>query len=562
MHSFYTYIFFYSHFSWSNTHEPGKYVFRVGAISPNETIAVPDQYNENEIEDEEESKTCAQSGPSVCHIQARCVDYQAGICCQCNDGYYGNGKSCIKNDVPLRVHGKLFGEINGIALNEITIQAYVVVADGRSYTALSQAPAALGSSLQFLNTLGGVIGWIFAKPSGNAKNGYQLTGSLFNHTADIFFPSTNDRVSIRQEFFGHDVFDQITLEAEIRGTIPIIGFDEKITVNEYDEQYSIVDPGVIRSQSTHVFNNKNSNLQYEQRISQTITFNTCRYAPVTEDGLASMTLKVTKNYLGYEERDNIVRYGMSNKIVSFGQEDPCVKGRTICGPNSACVVDRESFKCICNIGYTNIFQSGEETCIDIDECTAELHNCDTNADCFNYDGGFTCRCKQGYEGNGIICTYISGCNGKTCDNNARCIESYGENSRCVCNPNFTGNGEQCWPITDNTCYTLHDCSPNANCIYSSARQSYLCQCNVGYQGDGYNCEETYISTTQSNEADYNDTFVLPTCTEVSCVCLSGYSSYVDDRGNHLCRKDDGEIYPTNNEYNSSLSKFFLITLHI
>ncbi|XP_045494684.1 nidogen [Colias croceus] len=535
--------------SWSNVREPGKYVYRVGDILPNETIAVPDQYNENEIEILEESDTCAQSGPSVCHLQARCIDYPAGICCQCNDGFYGNGKSCIKNDVPLRVHGKLKGVLNNVNLNDVDVQAYVVVADGRSYTALSQAPSSLGSSLQLLSVFGGVVGWLFARPSGTAKNGYQLTGAQFNHTADIYFPETNDRVIIEQEYMGHDVFDQITLEADIRGTVPTIAKGSRLEVTEFEEQYTTVEAGLVHSVSTRTYINKLTGQQYLQRVSQTFSFNTCKFAPFSEEDKIPLTLKATKNYLGYEVRENIVRYGTSNKIALMGQEDPCIKGRSTCGPHSTCIPQDDKFSCVCQSGYTSVYTYDDTTaCVDIDECTAGTHNCDINADCFNLDGGFQCRCRERFEGNGVQCSLKLRCSARVCDPNAQCIENPAEEPFCLCNAGYTGDGERCWKAY------CTNCSPYAHCIFSEDTFSYNCQCNPGYIGNGEQCTgdvlivATVSETTEPNvpietttpmpsEADYNETYVLPDCNAFGCSCPPGYSSYKDDRDNDLCRID-------------------------
>ena len=41
---------------------------------------------------------------------------------------------------------------------------------------------------------------------------------------------------------------------------------------------------------------------------------------------------------------------------------------------------------------------------DLNECTTNLHNCDPNAICYNYIGGFGCRCNSGYAGNGRTCS--------------------------------------------------------------------------------------------------------------------------------------------------------------
>ena len=41
--------------------------------------------------------------------------------------------------------------------------------------------------------------------------------------------------------------------------------------------------------------------------------------------------------------------------------------------------------------------------LDIDECTANVHNCDPLAVCNNTVGSFHCTCMSGYEGNGTTC---------------------------------------------------------------------------------------------------------------------------------------------------------------
>lgn len=537
-------------------------MFRVGDIPQDGNIAVPDQYNPITKEAEYEFKNCIEGGPSVCHFQARCVDYQRGICCQCNEGFYGNGKSCVKDDVPLRVHGKLNGEINNVPVNDVDIQAYIVVADGRAYTALSQAPPSLGGSLQLLNTFGGVIGWLFAKPIGNAANGYQLTGALFNHSAEIFFPATNDRVVITQEYLGHDVFDQITLDAEVRGTIPIIAPGAKLDVTEYEEQYTIVEFGVIRVESNRTFVDKISGERYEQIISQQFTYSPCPHSQSEDDVPA--TLKVSRNFLGYESRENIVRYGMSNKVTPLGQEDPCIKGRASCGRHSSCAVKGDTFACVCQSGYTSSYEGNSHDCIDVDECTARTDNCDSNAECYNHDGGFRCRCRPGFSGDGVRCTPISRCQSIRCDVNAQCVENVGDEPTCVCNSGYSGDGKNCWLIRGHPCDA---CSINAECVENYETESgYVCECRPGYVGDGINCAEevsSYYSSTSPNtepvEADYNETVVLPNCGSYGCTCPTGYTSYSDGR-NNLCRLDRYDVDVSSSSQNGSSGSKFIETI--
>lgn len=122
---------------------------------------------------QENIESCADVGHLKCHPNAECMDNQKGFCCVCSENWYGNGYSCIKSDVPIRVSGKISGHIGGKPITS-QLQAYVMLADGRTYAAISPLEAELGYSLQLLHVLASPIGWLFAKPHDNTKNGYQV----------------------------------------------------------------------------------------------------------------------------------------------------------------------------------------------------------------------------------------------------------------------------------------------------------------------------------------------------------------------------------------------------
>lgn len=157
----------------TNCGVPGSWLFKIGPLGVEPTNNVQEPAYGSSNEGDTGVPTCATNGRLKCHSSATCVDTRKGFCCKCNKGYYGNGYSCLKDDVPVRVSGKVAGTLNDIPISS-QLQSYVVMADGRSYTAVSPLTANIGNNMQLLQVLGGTIGWLFAKPSGDVKNGYQV----------------------------------------------------------------------------------------------------------------------------------------------------------------------------------------------------------------------------------------------------------------------------------------------------------------------------------------------------------------------------------------------------
>ena len=75
--------------------------------------------------------------------------------------------------------------------------------------------------------------------------------------------------------------------------------------------------------------------------------------------------------------------------------DPC----DACPSYTKCVAG----KCVCkDNGY--FYQNND--CKDKDECKLGYHNCHKHATCTNTVGGFTCKCKPGYTGDGVSCKKV------------------------------------------------------------------------------------------------------------------------------------------------------------
>ena len=72
-------------------------------------------------------------------------------------------------------------------------------------------------------------------------------------------------------------------------------------------------------------------------------------------------------------------------------------------------------------------------CLQANECVDNTHNCDLNANCFDKDGSFGCKCKKGYDGDGFECDDFDECvnHMHTCDANAVCLNSIAS-YKCEC----------------------------------------------------------------------------------------------------------------------------------
>ena len=87
----------------------------------------------------------------------------------------------------------------------------------------------------------------------------------------------------------------------------------------------------------------------------------------------------------------------------------CLPGKVTCSADGSNRLCDE-----CATGYYGL--ACEE---DIDECATEVDDCNDQADCVNTEGGFTCTCHPGLQGNGVSCVPCTdgkwglGC-GETC----------------------------------------------------------------------------------------------------------------------------------------------------
>lgn len=169
--------------------------------------------------------------------------------------------------------------------------------------------------------------------------------------------------------------------------------------------------------------------------------------------------------------------------------DECANGyNNTCHSLAICTNTNGGYYCSCPTGYSG---NGYDSCVDIDECSAEFP-CDFNANCSNTIGGFTCQCTGGYTGNGIKkerngqgCIDIDEC--KTgnfkCGDNEECVNKNGSYI-CSCMTGYSGDGHTCTPICS------QGCNNGGKCV-----EPDFCDCsNTGYTG--YSCSNRVDGTSR------------------------------------------------------------------
>lgn len=126
-------------------------------------------------------------------------------------------------------------------------------------------------------------------------------------------------------------------------------------------------------------------------------------------------------------------------------------------------------------------------CVDIDECS-NTNICDENAECNNELGGYSCRCRNGFVGNGFICQRISDRIDVPSQTETEEPERQSETS-----PSTEASEESQDVSTEGPGSTTtsgvvvtekwfcDQCSDNAECFQG------VCVCKNGWNGDGYDC---------------------------------------------------------------------------
>ncbi|CAD6234250.1 GSCOCG00007686001-RA-CDS [Cotesia congregata] len=167
----------------------------------------------------------------------------------------------------------------------------------------------------------------------------------------------------------------------------------------------------------------------------------------------------------------------------------------------------------CPQGYTG----NGTNCQDIDECDLNIGACPAGTECINITPGYRCQpCPPGFTStateaveidftrrNKQICQDINECDdGRNggCVPNSECINTQGSFKCGLCRAGFFGNQTVgCRPARNICPDRITVCDDNADCICIAVNQ-YICQCHIGWAGNGAKCGTDSDSDGHPDEA--------------------------------------------------------------
>ncbi|KAH9492131.1 hypothetical protein Btru_048687, partial [Bulinus truncatus] len=170
--------------------------------------------------------------------------------------------------------------------------------------------------------------------------------------------------------------------------------------------------------------------------------------------------------------------------------DECKQKPDVCPALEICENKSPGFECLCPGGY----ERKNGTCTDINECeNIILNNCDVNKEnCYNYNGNYTCNCKDGLSRNSIgQCQDIDECKLGTHKCQHTCTNTEGSyNCRCFYGFTLSDNRLDC--VQDKpVCVGLISTNCSQGCTLDDVTNAAKCFCYAGYelQSDNKTCSD-------------------------------------------------------------------------
>ncbi|XP_063713010.1 uncharacterized protein LOC134841143 isoform X2 [Symsagittifera roscoffensis] len=184
-------------------------------------------------------------------------------------------------------------------------------------------------------------------------------------------------------------------------------------------------------------------------------------------------------------------------------------------------VTTDGYDCRCESGFEKKRDpaTGKVKCVDVDECKNPLA-CDSNAECTNTEGTYTCTCNTGYFGNGLLCEPL--CGPLTCGPYKTCEISADNKPECKCRvPSNLQKGNKGVTLmcgTDGKEYTSATQMISANCpLDIKVEVDYVGPCKEDCESieclGGSKCIEDPVHGRPTCKCDKkcNETIYEPVC---------------------------------------------------
>ncbi|PFX25811.1 Nidogen-1 [Stylophora pistillata] len=420
-----------------------------------------------------------EDGVARCHPNAICKNIAPGFCCQCNDGYFGNGVDCVKEGTTVRLSGKFYGSVNSVEINGLTLDVIAISKDGRVYAVMRNPPPALVHFLKILTPLIDAVGWMYGvRKAKGVPNGFGVVGAKIKRSVVVTFDS-GEELRITQKFMGKNPSGRLNaLDTTINGSIPSIDPYSVVRMEPFKVVYRREDRGKVESIGSVAF--RVGDETYGFSVQQIIEYDELKgcghgfYSFDVESRVLLTKYDSKQKYSSVAILSNIVNASLPDAQGLQGNGNPCGLQKETCHSKAKCVSDNGVEKCRCNDGY-----QGDGVKCEGFQCP----KCHPEAKCVKGVAVWQCKCNPGFQGDGLNCEPDGTCEGVTCSSNAKCLYTEENSRKCVCDSGYQGDGESCSP--DGTCEGV-TCSSNAKCLYTE-ENSRKCVCDSGYQGDGESC---------------------------------------------------------------------------
>ncbi|KAL3851659.1 hypothetical protein ACJMK2_015388, partial [Sinanodonta woodiana] len=202
-------------------------------------------------------------------------------------------------------------------------------------------------------------------------------------------------------------------------------------------------------------------------------------------------------------------------------DDECIKGTHTCHPaNGQCTNTDGSYTCSCKAGYGG----NGVVCTDVNECAVGTNACDKRLGrgmCTNTDGSYVCSCSTGFilAPDGLNCNDVDECTRQT-DNCSEICTNVDGGYLCSCQTGFRLAADQHTCIVEKACNATS--APSCEYKCTSLNGTDTCVCNTGYKLSGLTACIDINECTESQPCDVQHGLCTNTAGSFTCSCLDNY----------------------------------------